>query len=156
MTLSNTTKSTPKCQKVRKWRVHGCVRSINHWGLPLETKFWCFCIVPRQYSTICAVKIVAHSFHWCLVQRKKSTLKMFIFDFLKKVGESSTFKRCCVKCNYSLRRCMEIDFYHCKFSFFCDVIFRRQMELENWQNFLKNHVFPVLHVHKIDRMTLAL
>ena len=51
---------------------------------------------------------------------------------------------------------MKNEFCSSDFSFLCDAIFRGQVGLENWQNFLKIHVFRVLRVHKNDPMVLAL
>ena len=72
------------------------------------------------------------------------------------VGEYSTFPRCCVKNSYIFSNYIKNEFNHFDFSFFCDVIFRRWIGLENWQNSFKHHVFPVLRVHKNDPMTLDL
>ena len=42
------------------------------------------------------------------------------------------------------------------FYFLCGVIFRGWIGLENSQNFLKNHIFLVLHVHKNDPVALVI
>ena len=45
----------------------------------------------------------------------------------------------------------EVDFL-----FFYNIIFKGWIGLKNWENFPKNHVFPVLRIHKNDPMTLVL
>ena len=49
---------------------------------------------------------------------------------------------------------MKNKLYRTAFSFFYDVIFGGWIGLENWQIFLKNHVFSVTRVHKNDPLVL--
>ena len=147
-------KNTPNRQKIKICWGHGCVRSITFWGYsPLEVNSWCFCIVPRSKSTVDAMVTGSHFFPWCQGAKKKDLVSKCSF---LNVGEYSTFPRCCVKNSYIFSNYIKNEFNHFDFLFFCDVIFRRWIGLENWQNFFKHHVFPVLRVHKNDPMTLDL
>ena len=129
MTPSNMSKNTPNHQKIRICWAHGCVRNITCWGYsPLEVNSWCFCIVPRSKSTVDAMVTGSHFFPWCQGAKKKDLVSKCSF---LNVGEYSTFPRCCVKNNYIFSNYIKNEFNHFDFSFFCDVIFRGWIGLEN-------------------------
>ena len=82
--------------------------------------------------------------------------KCLFLTFWKQISECIFFPRYCVKNNYIFRKCMKNEYHSPDFSSFCDVIFREQIWLKSWQNFFKNHVFPVLYPHKINPVALDL
>ena len=61
---------------------------------------------------------------------------------------------CYIFRKYIFRKFMKNEFLSIGFSSFCGVIFKRRIGLENYQFFLKNHVFSVLLVQKNDPVAL--
>ena len=88
-------------------------------------------------------------------QRKESIFRVLIFFFWKSVSEFGIFSRCSEK-NYIFRTDRKNEFYPSNFLFFSDTIFKGWGGLENWQNFLKNHLSLVSHIYKNDPIALAL
>ena len=172
-------KESPKTQKNKKVAgSHEFGNSISCWWYLLEANFLCFYIV--LWNWINSRCYENRSTFYSLVPgaKDKRTILTLIssWQFWVKLlfllknskikdglgSKSYIFWNCTCVCTYVpnyvpfSETILNNEFYRSDFSFLCNVIFRELIGLENWQNFLNYHVFPLIPVGKNDPMGLNL
>ena len=127
------------------------VRSVICWRYLLEAK--CFWIVLTKESAVGAMRIEVHSCLWCWGTKKKDLhSKCSLLFFANRFESSGVFQSAVSKNNWIFRKYMKNEFHRSDFSF----LSRGWIGIKHWQNFIKNYVFPVLHIHKNDPIVLYL